>query len=170
MTIQQTAPPRRHDLARAVTYETLQQRATEEPRDGARRRRGRFERVVPAGRPRPAHDGRAVSIRTAARRTHRLALTGQLEHDTAATLEAEIDALCASGIEELILDLGGLHRLDSTGLQVLAMRCALCAKRGTVVRIEAVSPELQPVLVAAGLASHLGSGEAFAAAVGARRR
>jgi anti-anti-sigma factor len=164
MTRHHTAPACGHDLARAVTYETAAPPAAQdEHQDGARRLRGRFERSLPVGRIRPGweHDlGDPVPTRPPAIRSHRLALIGELNQDTAVLLEAGIDALCASGIEELILDLGGLRRLDSTGLRVLAMRCALCSKRGTAVKIDAVQPELQPALLAAGLGSHMGAREA----------
>lgn len=119
----QKAPLRGDHLARAVTY--------------------------PQGGPMPVHHGEAVPIRPTVIRTHRLTLTGELGHDTAPSLEAAIDLLCDSGIDELVLDLGGLTGIDATGVQVIAMRCELCSKRGVRVLLEQVDAAVQQGLAAA---------------------
>jgi anti-anti-sigma factor len=76
---------------------------------------------------------------------------GELGHDSAATLEAEIDALVESGIEELVLDLVELRTIDATGVRVIAMRCELCRRRGTRVELAGAVGAVAAALVAAGL-------------------
>jgi anti-anti-sigma factor len=92
----------------------------------------------------------AVPIRPAVIRTHRLTVTGELAQHSAAALEAEIEALCASGIDELLLDLGGLRRIDATGIRVIAMRRDLCRKRGVRIEVERVSDPVREAFRAAG--------------------
>jgi anti-anti-sigma factor len=147
----QQAPYRGEFRARAVTYERDGPQAVRiEQRYDRPPFASRFER--PGGRalPGPAPEDReAVPIRPTVIRTHRLTLTGELGHDSAPALEAAIDTLCDSGIDELVLDLGGLAAIDATGVQVLAMRCAICNKRGVRVLLERVDAAVQQGLAAA---------------------
>jgi anti-anti-sigma factor len=119
----------------------------------------------PAGR---REGGGAVPIRPTLIRAHRLLVTGELGHDSAAALEAEIDVLCASGIDRLVLDLGGLRAIDATGIRVIAMRCALCDERGTRVELERVGGALRAAFAAAGLAGRMSSDRNDAAGPGQR--
>jgi anti-sigma B factor antagonist len=63
-------------------------------------------------------------------RTHRLILTGELDHRSAPALEAEIERLCEEGVTGITLDLRGLTYIDSIGVAVVAFRCGLCKRRG----------------------------------------
>jgi anti-anti-sigma factor len=63
-------------------------------------------------------------------RAHTLILTGELSHDCAHQLEAEIERLCADGVTEITLDLRGLARIDSIGVAVIAYCCGLGERRG----------------------------------------
>jgi anti-anti-sigma factor len=85
-------------------------------------------------------------------RTHRLRIRGALSHDSAAVLEAEIDALLESGIEELVLDLGELRAIDATGVLVIAMRCELCRKRGARLELTHADGSVGEALEQVGLA------------------
>ncbi len=98
-----------------------------------------------------------MPIRPTPIHAHRLLVTGELGYDSAAALEAEIDVLCASGIDRLVLDLGGLRAIDATGIRVIAMRCALCEKRGMRVELERVEGAFRAAFAAAGLAGRMGS-------------
>jgi anti-anti-sigma factor len=84
-------------------------------------------------------------------RIHRLALSGVLGHDSAVSLEAAIDELCAAGVTRLILDLAGLEAIDRTGVGVIAMRWRLCAQRGVTVEIVGARPNVAAALLGAGL-------------------
>jgi anti-anti-sigma factor len=88
-------------------------------------------------------------------RAHRLSVRGELCHDTAAALEAKIDALSASGIELLILDLRRLRSIDETGVRVIALRCGLCRRRGLRIELIRGNAEVQAGFAAAGLADAL---------------
>jgi anti-anti-sigma factor len=88
-------------------------------------------------------------------RVHRLALLGELGHDSAAALEAAIDELCAAGVERLVLDLSGLTAIDRTGVGVVAMRCRLCGRHGTAVELTGASPAVAAAFDAAGLTGQL---------------
>lgn len=145
MTRQNVASPWGQDLARAVTYER------QHPADpgAVRRSRTPAERPPVGGRMRPT--GGAVPIRPTVLRTHRLALTGRLDAATATDLEAEVDKLCESGIDELILDLGGLGAVDAIGVKVLAVRAELCRRRGIRVTLERLDGPVRDALAAAGL-------------------
>jgi anti-anti-sigma factor len=63
-------------------------------------------------------------------RRHTLALVGELDQRSARILEAEIEHLCAQGIEGITLDLRELTYIDPVGVAVIAVCCDLCRKRG----------------------------------------
>ena len=88
-------------------------------------------------------------------RMHTLALTGQLGKESAVKLEAAIDELCASGVERLLLDLSELTGIDRTGIDVVAMRCRLCRRRGVTVELIGVNAAVAGAFAAAGLAEDL---------------
>ncbi len=158
MTRQKTAPPWGQDLARAVTYERHERQHPVGTTANMRSARPPAERPPVAGRMRPT--GGAVPIRPTVLRTHRLVLTGHLDADTATDLEAEVDMLCESGIDELILDLGGLGGIDAIGVKVLAVRAELCRRRGVRVTIERLDGPVREALAAAGLRGLRGRREA----------
>jgi anti-anti-sigma factor len=62
--------------------------------------------------------------------THTLILTGELNHHSAHSLEAEIDRLCEEGVTGITLDLRELTYIDSIGVAVIAFRSRLCERRG----------------------------------------
>jgi anti-anti-sigma factor len=147
------APPSGDGVARAVTYEQEGQgRGHPDHWDGAHRTRGRVERPGRGRRPgsTAAAEG-PVPIRPRVIRTHRLRVRGALGHDSAVTLEAEIDALLDSGIEELVLDLGELRTIDATGVRVIAMRCELCHRRGMKIGLTGAVGAVAQALAGAGL-------------------
>ena len=98
---------------------------------------------------------RGSVVRVAPTRVHRLALRGELGHDSAVTLEAAIDDLCAAGVERLVLDLSGLTAIDRTGVGVLAMRCRLCRRQGVAFEVVDASPAIAAAFEAAGLRGQL---------------
>ena len=61
---------------------------------------------------------------------HTLILTGELDHGSARTLEAEIERLCEEGVTGITLDLRELTYIDSIGVAVIVFRCGLCQRRG----------------------------------------
>jgi anti-anti-sigma factor len=120
-----------------------------------RRARARPERTQSQGvrlRPGAVHDSaRAVPLRRAQNRVHRLELSGELRHDSAVQLEAELDALCEAGIGTLVLDLSRLQAIDATGARVITMRCALCRRRGMRIAVEGLGGQVRETVRDAGL-------------------
>ncbi|HXB15909.1 MAG TPA: STAS domain-containing protein [Solirubrobacteraceae bacterium] len=110
--------------------------------EAARRARGHRERG------RPPSPGTPL-------RVHTLELTGQLGHNSAASLEAAIDDICAGGIDRLVIDLRALTAIDRTGVDVIAMRCRLCRRRGVIVELIAPKPQLMGAFEAAGVGQEL---------------
>ncbi len=151
---EKAAPLRERDLARAVAYERQQR-----PEQARGRVRGRFERAPTAARMRvgAGASAGALPIRPTVIRTHTLSVEGELGHDTATAFEAEIDRLCAAGIDELILDLGALRIVDVTGVVVIAMRVALCRRRGMRVTLVRTKSAVRAALLAAGDTELLGA-------------
>jgi anti-anti-sigma factor len=151
-------PPWGEDLARAVTYERRDSAGAQGERPAPRPSRARRERPGRSGRIRPGAAGdaaEAVPIRPTVVRTHRLMLGGELGHDNAVALEAEIDALCESDIDKLVLDLGGLRSIDATGIRVISMRCGLCKRRGIRIEVDRVEGAVRGAFRAAGLLDRL---------------
>ncbi len=141
----------------ALTKEQKQGRGGGPP-DSVGRVRGGTDRD---GAPARARGGpwrkaaRPVPIRPAADRTHRLVLSGRLAHDNAPALEAALDELCDAGVGELVLDMGALRGIDTTGVRVVAMRCELCRRRGIAVRVERLGGAVEEAFENAGLMSRL---------------
>jgi anti-anti-sigma factor len=61
---------------------------------------------------------------------HKLILAGKLDDRSASELEDEIECLCEEGVTTLTLDLRQLDAIDSTGVNAIARRGAVCKMRG----------------------------------------
>jgi anti-anti-sigma factor len=86
---------------------------------------------------------------------HRLIVTGNLDHRSAAELDDEIECLCQEGVTVLTLDLRQLDAIDSAGARVIAIRGALCTGRGNDFSVIAESPVVRRALTEAGAADLL---------------
>ena len=77
----------------------------------------------------------SLSIRNTVRAgKHTLALTGELDLDSATQLEDAVRQVCASG-SELVIDLREVTFMDSTGLRALIFAGTLCEQNGHELRI-----------------------------------
>jgi len=81
-------------------------------------------------RTQPGPSEPTLALATTTVRTHTLVLSGELDHRSAHTLEAEIERLCEEGVTGITLDLRELTYIDSIGVSVIAFRCELCKRRG----------------------------------------
>ena len=91
-----------------------------------------------------------LSIRNSVRTgTHTLALTGELDIDSASKLEKAVREVCASG-SGLVIDLRKVTFMDSTGLRVLIVAGALCEEKGHELRI-IPGEDIQRILETTGL-------------------
>jgi anti-sigma B factor antagonist len=91
-----------------------------------------------------------LSIRNTARAGARtLALTGELDLDSANKLEKAVREVCASGAE-LVIDLRNVTFMDSTGLRALIVAGTLCEEKGHELRI-IPGEDIQRILEMTGL-------------------
>lgn len=79
-------------------------------------------------------------------------LEGELDHNTAAGMRAEIDnQLRDRRITELVLDLGGVSFLDSSAVGLVLGRYKLMASRGGRVRISRPGPRADKLMALSGV-------------------
>ena len=91
-----------------------------------------------------------LSIRSTVRAgTPTLALTGELDIDSANELEEAVREVCASATG-LVIDLRKVTFMDSTGLRVLIVAGALCEETGNELRI-IPGEDIQRILEISGL-------------------
>jgi anti-anti-sigma factor len=91
-----------------------------------------------------------LSIRNTVRAgRHTLALTGELDMDSANKLEDAVREVCVSGTE-LVIDLRKVTFMDSTGLRVLIVAGTLCEETGHELRI-IPGEDIQRILEISGL-------------------
>jgi anti-anti-sigma factor len=91
-----------------------------------------------------------LSIRNSVRAgTHTLALTGELDIDSASKLEEAVREGCASDTG-LVIDLRKVTFMDSTGLRVLIVAGTLCEEMGHELRI-IPGEDIQRILEISGL-------------------
>jgi anti-sigma B factor antagonist len=57
-----------------------------------------------------------------------IVLSGELDVASAQILESVLADACASGVQELVLDVGGIEFMDSTGLRAILQGQSLCAQ------------------------------------------
>jgi anti-sigma B factor antagonist len=85
-----------------------------------------------------------------------LSLTGQMDLDTATQLDQALEAVCADGVREVVLDLKGLDFIDTTGLASVLAGRTVCEQHGCLYFIESpVPPSLKRVLAVTGIHRHL---------------
>jgi anti-anti-sigma factor len=85
---------------------------------------------------------------------HTVLLLGELDGASAPALEAEIERLCAIGVDRLTLDLNGLTDIDAIGVSVIVYRRGWCERRDCELALLADTPLVR---------------EAFAQAAGGER-
>jgi anti-anti-sigma factor len=71
---------------------------------------------------------------------HTVLLLGELDRASAPALEAEIERLCALGVDTLTLDLNGLTDIDAIGVAVIIYRRGWCKRRDCELALLADTP------------------------------
>lgn len=66
----------------------------------------------------------------------RLTLGGELDLASTPALSETIARLCADGTREIVLDIGALEFIDSTGLRCILAARAACERGGSVLIVE----------------------------------
>lgn len=85
-----------------------------------------------------------------------LHVAGALDAHTVPDLRAELDVALAAMPPVLVLDLGGLGFLDSTGLRALVETRTVLAGRGATMRLRNATPTTRRLLDITGLSDVLG--------------
>jgi anti-anti-sigma factor len=89
----------------------------------------------------------------------RLTLNGELDLASAPALRETIARLSSEGTTEIVLDIGGLQFIDSTGLRCILAARSACERAGTrmVVQPEPdrVAPQVRRLLQVTGLLQRL---------------
>ena len=81
--------------------------------------------------------------------------TGALDMATAPVLDAELEELRAAGFRRVIVDLGRLHFMDSTGLRLLLQWEAHARQDGFSIALAPGPPAVQRVFEVTGTLQHL---------------
>jgi anti-sigma B factor antagonist len=80
---------------------------------------------------------------------------GSLDLATVPVLEQQLEELRDAGFRRLIVDLGGLCFMDSTGLHLALRWCAAAQQDGFVIGFTPGPPAVQRVFELAGVSEHL---------------
>lgn len=79
-------------------------------------------------------------------------LAGELDHHSAAAVRRELDALLTDeDIQEMVLDLGELEFMDSSGIGVLLGRYRLLSARGGQLKVVNICKQVRKVFEVSGL-------------------
>ena len=87
---------------------------------------------------------------------HIVCVDGELDVASAQVLEATLADACSSGAKELVLELGGLEFMDSTGLRAILRGKALCEANGCVYSVTPAQRPVERVFDATGVGRKLG--------------
>lgn len=95
-----------------------------------------------------------VDVRQAADRVI-LALVGELDMASAPLLQHAVEDAGLDSQQLVVLDLGGLEFIDSTGLRVILAVRKTCGERGQELAITQGSQQVERLLAVTGVAEHL---------------
>ena len=70
---------------------------------------------------------------------------GELDMATVGAVEQELQRLCDSGFRKIVLDLGGLSFMDSSGLHLVTRWSAEASRDGFLFELEPGPPQVQRV-------------------------
>ena len=121
----------------------------------ARNQPHHLELTIGTLRARPAAVHRSPSA-TGPRSAHALLLSGRLDRSSAHMLEAEIERLCQSEVDELSIDLTELAAIDFTGVAVIAFRQKWCRRHGCQLVLVGATSDVQLAFEAAGVGDLVG--------------
>jgi anti-anti-sigma factor len=86
---------------------------------------------------------------------HTLALSGELDMASAPALDAAVRRICTDATEAVMLDLGGLTFMDSTGLRVVLVAKDLCERHGCEFQLVRGPAQVQRLFEVTGLVEQL---------------
>jgi anti-sigma B factor antagonist len=82
-------------------------------------------------------------------------LNGELDIGSAAMLEATLEEACAAGATEVVLDMGGVEFIDSSGLSAIVRGKMLCEEHGCDYCLTPAQRPVQGVFEVTGVAERL---------------
>ena len=74
----------------------------------------------------------------------RLVLAGELDLASSWTLVDAVSQACADGAKDLVLDIGALDFIDSTGLRAMLSCRAICAESGCALGLAPEADRIRP--------------------------
>jgi anti-anti-sigma factor len=90
---------------------------------------------------------------------HRLALQGELDLASSGALAEAVSKVCAEGAKEVVLDIGELEFIDSTGLRAILSSRIVCAESSCTLSVapeaDKVNPQVRRLLQVTGLLERL---------------
>lgn len=89
------------------------------------------------------------------RKLARVVPVGELDIATAPELEAQLSAVCAAGFTRIVLDLGELTFIDSTGLRVVMAFVGLATRGGCEIELLPGPDQVQRVFTISGVLAEL---------------
>jgi anti-anti-sigma factor len=124
--------------------------------------------VSEMGTPAPQNAARELTIEASvADSRHRLTLAGELDLASAANLVDAVSKHCGEGAESIVIDIGGLEFVDSTGLRAILTSRVVCSRSHCTLAIEPsperVRPQVRRLLEVTGLVDRLPFAEGPAA-------
>ena len=88
-------------------------------------------------------------------RTARLAVRGELDLDTAGSLEQAVATVLADGPAVIAIDFSGVSFCDSSGISALIRAYRLAGSRGCRLELHRVDPDVRRVFDVVGLSDRL---------------
>ena len=86
---------------------------------------------------------------------HMFVLNGELDIGSAPVLEASLDEACAAGATEVVLDMGGVEFIDSSGLSAIVRGKMLCEEHDCAYSLTPAQRPVQGVFEVTGVANRL---------------
>jgi len=101
-------------------------------------------------------DGQTLQIRIeASPDQHVLVLSGELDIASSGVLDTAIAELCTDGARRIVLEMGSLQFMDSTGLRAVLVGRELCEVNGCELLVGELSPQVRRLLDISGVAEKL---------------
>jgi len=97
---------------------------------------------------------------------HTIVASGELDVSSAQMLEEIIAEACAAGAKQLVLDMGGIEFMDSTGLRAILQGKAICEEHRCEYSLTPAQRPVETALTMMGIRGRL----PFRRGAGARRR
>ena len=86
---------------------------------------------------------------------HLFVLSGELDIASAPMLEATLDEACAAGAKEVVLDMGGVEFIDSSGLSAIVRGKMLCEEHDCGYCLTPAQRPVQGIFEVTGVADRL---------------